>query len=254
MAVSGAEAAEFLQDLLSNDVLKLAPGEVRYAALLTPQGKYTFDVFVWKIDDGFLLDVASARAEAFVKTLAMYKLRRKVEIARRNDLSVMVDLASHGDPRLAALGKRSIVAAAPASDETAYIVKRLEHGVLEGEEIPLERAFILDYGFEELHGVDFNKGCYVGQEITARMHFKAIAKKGLYIITSPSPFQGEGRGEGCPVINAVGETIGEIRAALGHTGVAILKHEGVKAPLTAGGIAITAERPVWAKTLTPPSP
>lgn len=242
VAVSGEEAADFLQGLLSNDVLKLAAGDVRYAALLTPQGKYAFDMLVWKTEDGFWLDVAAGRAEALVKTLSLYKLRRKVQIARRPDLGVAVDLAGAGDPRLAALGARRIVPFAPPTDETAYTKKRLEHGVLEGEEIPLERAFILDYGFEQLHGVDFNKGCYVGQEITARMHFKAIAKKGLYVVESASNLPAAGT----PVMMG-GESVGEVRAGIGRLGVAIIKHEYAQAPLSVEGVAVTAKRPAWAQ-------
>jgi tRNA-modifying protein YgfZ len=238
LAVSGEEAPEFLQGLLSNDVLKLAHGEVRYAALLTPQGKYAFDMFVWKTDDGFLLDIAAPRAGALLKTLSLYKLRRKVNLATRSDLSVEVDLSGTGDPRIAALGARRIVPARASGDETPYLERRLQHGVLEGEEIPLERAFILDYGFGELHGVDFNKGCYVGQEITARMHFKSIAKKGLYVVRGSAPLPPADT----PVL-AGGEPIGEMRAVLGTLGVALLKHEAVNAALSTDGVTLSATRP-----------
>ncbi len=243
VSVSGEDAAPFLHALLTNTMLSLSTEIPRYAALLTPQGKYTGDVFVWKTEEGCVLDVSTTKADAWVTTLRRYALRRPLAITRREDLQVAVDLSTHTDPRLPILGARAVVAigSVPIGDPTVYLEQRVRHGVLEGEEIPEGEAWILEYGFRELHGVDFKKGCYVGQEITARMHFKSIAKKGLYCVTGTLPLPEPGS----PVMSD-GRRIGTLRAIHGTLGVALLHHSNANGLLRCENCPITARRALWA--------
>lgn len=184
MQITGADALHFLQGLVSNDVLPLAkgPGMV-WAALLTPQGKYLADFFVVNTGEALLLDIKDSLAEATLRRLALYKLRADVAF-QPSPLNVTRGLgpAPAGtlpDPRHPALGWRGYGApgTAPAIDWDALRVKHLipESGI---ELIP-EDSYLLENGFERLHGVDFRKGCYVGQEVTARMKHKTELRKGL---------------------------------------------------------------------------
>ncbi|HEV7959866.1 MAG TPA: folate-binding protein, partial [Rhizomicrobium sp.] len=181
IALEGGEARDFLQGLITNDVARLSPGRGLYAALLTPQGKILFDFLVAEGDGAVLIDCAAEQAEALLKRLTMYRLRAKIGIALRPQLSVYVGLSGRPaeravtfpDPRLAMLGPRSIGAVAEMPDflegPAPYHAERLQLGVPEGGDFGSDRIFALDAGLEELNGVSFDKGCYVGQELTARM-------------------------------------------------------------------------------------
>ncbi len=182
--VTGADALPFLQGMLSNDVLPLGRGDgIVWAALLTPQGKYLADFFVVAAGDALLLDIKDSFAEATVKRLSMYRLRADVQIVA-SDLAVTRGLqdpppGALADPRHAALGWRNYGAAGgrAAIDWDAI---RVTHCIPEtGIELIADDSYLLETGFERLHGVDFRKGCYVGQEVTARMKHKTELRKGL---------------------------------------------------------------------------
>jgi len=208
--VAGPEARSFLQGLITNDIGKCAPGTPIYAALLTPQGKVLFDFIVADGGSGFLFDCAAGRADDLVKRLSMYRLRAKLEIARMPELcvaalwgdglaalsvpalSVPDGVIAFADPRLAALGRRLIgtrpaletalaAAGAKAGNAAAYGKHRLALGVPGAADFGADSLFALDAGLEELHGVDFKKGCYVGQELTARMKHRGTARKRILI-------------------------------------------------------------------------
>lgn len=183
-ALSGADVLPFLQGLVSNDVLPLAKGPgIVWAALLTPQGKYLADFFVVNTGAQLLLDIKTNLAAATVQRLSMYKLRADVQISPC-DLSVTRGLDAPPpnalpDPRHPALGWRAYGAegTAPAIDWDAL---RVAHIIPEsGIELIANDSYILENGFERLNGVNFRKGCYVGQEVTARMKHKTELKKGL---------------------------------------------------------------------------
>ncbi len=200
--VAGADAANFLQGLLSNDVE--GASAARYAALLSPQGKIQFDLILIADGDGFLLDCEAARVDELLAKLKIYKMRAKVEFAR-DDRAVFarylppfadVQIAGGGilvfdDPRSVHLGRRLIgppaeIRAALAANnlpehaQAEYAAHRRLEGVAEGVgELGIEKLFLLEANAEELHGVDFQKGCYVGQELTSRMKRKAELKKRL---------------------------------------------------------------------------
>lgn len=205
-ALSGADALPFLQGLVTNDVLPLAkaPGIV-WAALLTPQGKYLADFFVVNTGGALLLDIKDSLAATTVQRLSMYKLRADVQITP-TDLAVTRGLgpapeAALPDPRHPALGWRAYGAAgsAPQIDWDAI---RVAHVIPEGgiELIPND-SYILENGFERLNGVHFRKGCYVGQEVTARMKHKTELRKGLVRlgIDGAAPVGSEVTADGKPV-------------------------------------------------------
>ena len=184
VTLTGAAALPFLQGLVSNDVLPLATADgLIWCALLTPQGKYLVDFFVARVEDGLLLDLPEALAEATLRRLNLYRLRADVQF-HATDMAVSRGLgdAPPGalpDPRHPALGWRLYGAdlGEPQIDWDALRVQNLIPETFV-ELIP-EESYLLEMGFERLHGVDFRKGCYVGQEVTARMKHKTELKKGL---------------------------------------------------------------------------
>lgn len=255
IALEGGEARDFLQGLITNDVALLSPGRGLYAALLTPQGKVLFDFLVAEGDGAVLLDCAADEAEALLKRLTMYRLRAKIGIALRPQLSVYVGLSGRPaeravtfpDPRLAALGPRSIGAVAEMPDflegPAPYHAERLQLGVPEGRDFGSDRIFALDAGLEELNGVSFDKGCYVGQELTARMKHRGTAKKRILGLKAPSPLPPAGT-----AIFSGPTEMGEILASYGSAGFALMRLDRLdeaKAPLMADNMTLTAFRPRW---------
>jgi folate-binding protein YgfZ len=255
IALEGGEAREFLQGLITNDVGLLAPGRGLYAALLTPQGKILFDFLVAEGDGALLLDCAADHAEGLLKRLTMYRLRAKIGIALRPQLSVYAGLSgrpaeravSFPDPRLPALGLRSIGAVAEMPDflegPAAYHAERVALGVPEGGDFGSDKIFALDAGLDELHGVSFDKGCYVGQELTARMKHRGTARKRILGLKAESPLPPPGTA----VMSEAAE-IGEILSVYGSAGFALMRLDRLveaKAPLTADNMAVTAFKPNW---------
>ncbi len=244
IALSGPEARSFLQGLVTNDVTQVTPDHPAYAALLTPQGKILFDFLVNATGETLLIDCRKAVREALVKRLSMYKLRAKVEIKPRDDLAVATE--GPDDPRFAALGGRSIVpAGAGESGDDAYLARRLELGVPEGEDFGSDRMFAMDAGLDELHGISFTKGCYVGQELTARMKHRGKDRKRLLPLAtadgSPLPARDT------PVASGTAE-VGTITSIYGARGFALMRLdrlETVTEPLAAGGVAVSVTRPGW---------
>lgn len=176
---------EFLQGLLTNDVKQKLPV---YAGLLTPQGKTLFDMIVWPAGDGqLLLDCEAEFAEELAKRLTLYRLRRKIDIAV--DEKVAVHWEKHGgdggapDPRLKALGQRWLAPAPDGDDgvDDAYLAHRLSLGVPEGH-AELGDILWLETNAVELHGVTFDKGCYIGQENTARMNWRSKVNRRLVVV------------------------------------------------------------------------
>lgn len=245
VALSGPDARTLLQGLITNDIDKLAPDRPVYAALLAPQGKILFDFLISEGDGAVLLDCAASSAEALAKRLTMYRLRAKVEIGVRPQLAVIWG-EGLDDPRHRGMGKRRIMAKAETGAEPseAYLEHRLKLGVPEGTDFGSDKMFALDAGLEELHGVSFEKGCYVGQELTARMKHRGTARKRLLVVESdaalPSP--------GTDVI-AGGTALGEITNSYGARGFALIRldrlDEAAGAPCAAGGISVRLVKQSW---------
>jgi tRNA-modifying protein YgfZ len=185
--VGGDEARDFLQGLVTQDVLTLAPSAPRWSGLLTPQGKALFDFILWADGDAVLIDCEAAEADALTRRLTMYRLRRPVTIervagsvhwARDHELGVP-------DPRLPELGKRWL--GMPGETASGWLQHRLSLGVTEGvAELGQDKTLWLEANAGELNGVSFDKGCYVGQENTARMHYRAKVNRRL-VVTPIAP-------------------------------------------------------------------
>lgn len=179
----GEDAAQFLQGLLTNDVTGQLPA---YAGLLTAQGKALFDLIVWPGEPGeLLLDCEAGVADELVKRLSLYRLRRKLGIERDDRMAVhwAPEAGGAADPRLAALGRRWL-SPATAEDEAAdaaWQAHRLAHGVTEGR-AELGEILWLETNAAELNGVSFTKGCYVGQENTARMNWRQKVNRRLFVV------------------------------------------------------------------------
>ncbi|MGE4323603.1 MAG: folate-binding protein YgfZ [Sphingobium sp.] len=176
LRISGEEARPFLQGLLTRDILTLAAGQPRWTALLSAQGKVLFDMILWADDDDVLIDCEAAQADALARRLALYRLRRKVAIDREGGLAAhwSPDAADQPfDPRLPALGHRWIDAPGEGDAAPLFRAHRLSLGVFEGAaELGQDQTLWLEANAQELHGVDYDKGCYIGQENTARMHYR----------------------------------------------------------------------------------
>ena len=183
-AISGADTDHFLQGLITNDLEKMGEG-LLYTAMLTPQGKYLADFFLHRGGGAVLLDVDAALAPMLIQRLSMYKLRADVTISE-TDCKVLrgtgaVPEGALSDPRHPALGWR-LYGDRQGDDGSDFDAIRVAHCIPEtGIELTSD-TFILEAGFERLHGVDFRKGCYVGQEVTARMKHKTELRKGLVTV------------------------------------------------------------------------
>lgn len=180
--VSGEDARAFLQGLVTQDVLALEPARPRWSGLLTPQGKALFDFFLWADGEHILIDCAADEAEALMKRLAIYRLRRAVTIELETLLAVHWSLDAPGkpaDPRLAALGFRWLGPADGAAE--GWRAHRLGLNVLEGV-AELGDILWLECNAGELNGVAYGKGCYVGQENTARMHYRHKVNRRLVVV------------------------------------------------------------------------
>lgn len=186
LRISGEEARSFLQGLLTRDVLTLAEGAPRWTGLLTPQGKVLFDFILWADGDDVLIDCEGGQADALAKRLTLYRLRRKVTIAREDALAVhwSIDATDKPlDPRLPALGHRWLAPPGEGDAAPAFRAHRLALGLFEGAgELGQDQTLWLETNAEELHGVDYNKGCYVGQENTARMHYRNKVSRRLVAV------------------------------------------------------------------------
>jgi tRNA-modifying protein YgfZ len=239
-SITGADRVGFLQGLITNDIGGVSDGLV-YTALLTPQGKYLADFFLSERGDAILLDVDGDAAPALVQRLTMYKLRADVAI-EQTALNVLRGLddapvGSFPDPRHSDLGWRmySATAGDPATIDWEAI--RVAHCIPEtGIELIANDSYILEVGFERLSGVDFKKGCYVGQEVTARMKHKTELRKGLarVAITGAAPIGSE--------ILSNGKVVGTLFTQSGTHAIAYLRFERAGEDMTAGAAKISFER------------
>ena len=243
--ITGPDAATFLQGLVTNDVTKASGTDAVYAALLTPQGKIIHDFLIAAIDGGLLLDCAKASAADLAARLKKYKLRAKVTIAERPDRAVIASSepleGGIADPRLLALGFRAYQITTVDGNDAAYHAHRIALGVPDSSDIAPETLFPLDCNFEELHGVDFAKGCYVGQELTARMKHRATARRRILPVSAPTLPP-----PGTPLTLGATE-IGDMTGSLGSRGLAIVRLDrlGTATEATAAGKTVRIGRPSY---------
>jgi folate-binding protein YgfZ len=289
LAIAGEDKVAFLQGLVSNDVSKTAPDRALYSAFLTAQGRYLHDFFLAEAGGSFYVDCEAARRDDLKKRLSLYKLRSKVTIADATASHAVALLYGDGvlrslgllpepgsakpfaggvvyvDPRLPALGARAVLpregaaAALEAAgfkpgDAAAYERLRLSLGVPDGSrDLPVEKAILLENGFDELHAIDWNKGCYLGQELTARTRYRGLVRKRLM----PVAIEGPVPAPGTPVMLVDPTTketreAGEMRSAANGIGLALLRLELVEGTATppalyAGEAKLTAKKPDWVR-------
>ena len=271
--ITGADARHFLQGLVTTDVETLAAGAARFAALLTPQGKILFDFIAVAVaeDDGggFVLDVPRALAEALAERLGFYRLRAKVEIARRPDLAIAVVLDGaapeelglvYRDPRHAGLGARVVLPAEGAEAALAaagfalgtaaeWQQRRIAVGVPEGgQDFAYGDTFPHEADMDQLGGVDFKKGCFIGQEVVSRMEHRGSARTRIVPIAyaNASPLSGVEVKIGERAAGFLGSTAngrGLAKVRLDRVAEGLAAHE----TLSAGNVPITLVRPDWAK-------
>ncbi len=283
LRVSGPDLVDFLQGLVSNDVRQACDDRAIWAALLTPQGKFLHDLFL--VGDGaggLWLDSEADRLEQLRKKLMLYRLRSKVDIAAETAWSVSVlfgdgalaalGLASQAgaakplgkgvcftDPRLPELGARAILPAGEAdallaergfarADAAAYESLRIGLGVPDGSrDMAVDKATLLENGFEELRGVDWDKGCFMGQELTARTKYRGLVKKRLLPVAVDGPLPAPGT-----LVMFEGKEAGEVRSGVADQALALLRLDTLKkaadsgTPLLADQAELHPKKPDWA--------
>jgi len=280
LGVSGDDRIAFLQGLVSNDVTRVGPDRALYSALLSPQGKFLHDFFIIEMDGDLLIDCEAARLDDLKRKLSMYKLRSKVALTERTEDFVVAALIGNAvadtlklendeglakpfldgiafiDPRLAAIGGRAVIpragaeaalnaAGLPQGSLQDYETARLHLGLPDGSrDMIVDKAILLENGFHELNGVDWNKGCYMGQELTARTHYRGLVKKRLMPVRVEGPLPAPGT----PLMLG-DKAAGEMRSGLGDQGLALIRLEQF-ASLSASGAALSA----GATTLHPAKP
>jgi folate-binding protein YgfZ len=246
--VGGADARAYLQDLVTNDVERLTRETPLWAGLLSAQGKPLFDMILFDGSDlepgAVLIDVLATAADALARRLTMYRLRRAVTIAAQPGLHVFANwdeplIGLPADPQLPALGCRWIADAAETNAGVHdYARHRQRLGVPDSADLLLDRMLWLEANAVELNGVSFTKGCYVGQENTARMHHRdKLRRRLLPVMVVGDPGDG--------VLSIDGVAVGELRTVAGGHGIAYLKVEAADRPLAAGDATVTVDWPVW---------
>jgi len=231
LRLSGGENMSFLNGLVTNDAMKVADGAV-YAALLTPQGKFLFDMIIVADGDDLLLDIEAARKPQLMQRLMMYKLRADVEITEE-DANIWAlwdgeaqNGISYADPRHKALKTRVIAVNNPCPKAMPlpyeiYEERRIRHGVPDSSrDIMVEKYFWLETAAEKLNGVSFTKGCFIGQELTARMKHRTTLKKMLTPVKANGPIA-----EGDIITNEAGKNAGTVHTAINGYGLAYLRLE-----------------------------
>lgn len=237
LALGGKDRVTFLQGLVTNDVKEDAG--ITYTALLTPQGKLVADFFVVTETDRLLIDVASSHMQVLGQKLTMYRLRADVTI-EMTDLAVSrgtgpAPEGAYADPRHPALGWR-YYGDQDFSDGTDWDALRVEHLIPETGIELTDDTYILEAGFETLNGVNFKKGCFVGQEIVARMKHKTVLRKGLAQVRI------DGSAQTGDAITADGKPVGTLFTVSGDSGLAFLRFDRAEGEMQAGNATLTRLR------------
>lgn len=255
LALTGEDAPSFLQGLVSADIATLADGSAAWAALLTPQGKWLADFFVVRDGDRLLLDVEAAQAAMISARLMRFRLRSKVAMA---PAGLAVTLGWDGpppamglaidDPRTPEAGFRLLHApgAGPAAtaDRDTWDRHRIALGLPDGSrDMEPEKSILLEAGFDELSGVSWTKGCWMGQELTARTKYRGLLKRRLCPVAVEGPLPAPGT----PILDETGAEAGEMRSGTAGIGMALLRLRAIAAaaPLRAGKAMLTPRPPSW---------
>jgi tRNA-modifying protein YgfZ len=253
--VGGEDRVIFLQGLVSHDVTQAVPGRAAWAALLTPQGKWLADFFMLADGDRLLLDCERAQVPPLLQRLSRFRLRSKVTLRAVEEFSVYA--AWDGTPT-PPLSGQAIVAADPRLPEAGWRLlsttplpatafeadwdrHRLALGLPDGSrDLEAEKTILLEAGFDELNGVSWTKGCYMGQELTARTKYRGLVKRRLL----PVAVTGNLPPPGTPVLRGAAD-VGTMRSGRDQLGLAVLRIDALHDTLTCGGATLTARIPAW---------
>ncbi len=275
IALEGPDARDFLQGIVSNDVTKASPQQALWAAFLTPQGKYLYDFFLLEHEGRLLLESEAARLPEFLRRLKLYRLRSKVELSDvsadwrvsavwgegaaerfalptragavrtlENDAGLLMV-----DPRFQGLGLRlwskteDLLPGVEPGALADYEALRITLGLPDGSrDMEVDKAILLENGFDELAGVDWKKGCYMGQELTARTKYRGLVKKRLLPVESASEIQDSG----VEVLQG-DKVVGELRSRSGRHALALLRLQALAGgeALTVNGIPVSVTLPDW---------
>lgn len=232
----GEDAISFLQGQTTNDMIRLMPGESLYTVFLNSQGKFLNDAFAVMVTaDHLWLDVEAEHAIELLKKLNMYKLRSKVTLALRVDIGVYAcfdapaldkDVFTVQDPRMTGMGYRvySTKKQQASADIAPYDERRIRLCIPDGaRDVPYERGFIMEYSFDRLNAIDFQKGCYVGQELTARMHYRKLGKRQLVCVEFDLGAPASGTD-----VTQDGVSVGTLRSTCGQLALAHIKTEALE--------------------------
>ncbi len=278
IAISGEDARSFLQGIITNDIYKVSENTAVFAAILSPQGRFLHDFFIIESQEKLFLETEKSSLPDLLKRLKMYKLRSNVEIEERPELKVGVTFSLKGgeysspssltltpseevvvenssayprnsftyqDPRHSELGTRIIGENLPIESTGDYDLHRLKLAIPEGsKDLIVNRSLPVEWAYEKLHGVDFNKGCYVGQEVTARSVHRASLHKYIHSVKANSKLPPAGT-----KIMAGEKEAGIIASSHSNIGLALLNMEAVanSKELLCESVSMSAEIPTWAK-------
>jgi hypothetical protein len=272
--IDGPDARTFLQGIVSQDMTRVTATQAVYSAFLTPQGKFLYDFFCFEMGGALVLDCEADRRSDFFKRLSMYKLRSNATLSDITEThqvyAVLDDTDTLGlgqargqsvpfgggvayiDPRLAVMGARVTLpkgdtalgdVGLPAGIIEDYEVVRITQGLADGaRDMDVDKALLLENGFEELDGVSFTKGCFMGQELTARTRYRGLVKKRLLPVAIDGPAPDAGT-----VFEADGKEAGEMRTSVGNIGLALVRLDQLKdgASFTVGQTTLTPNIPDW---------
>ena len=269
--VAGADARKYLQGLITNDMSKVQDGRAVHAGLLSPQGKILFDFFVIAEGGGHLIDVAKDKVDELVKRLTFYRLRAAVEIGEESARAVAAawgaaprlpdGAIAYPDPRLSELGLRIVLPAGASAAELGcakateadYDALRIKLGVPEGgRDFAFGEAFPHEALFDQLNGVDFAKGCFVGQEVVSRMEHRGTTRRRVVPVEGEAPLPAPGSS-----IEAGGVPIGSLGSVSGTSGLALIRLDRAEealahgAPLMAGAVKVKLRQPEFARFAVP---
>lgn len=275
LKIAGPDARTYLQGLVSQDVMRVTTDQAVYSAFLTPQGKYLYDFFVFEMDGALMLDCEADRRSDFFKRLSMYKLRSDVTLSDvSEDFQVYGVLDAMGfsergaaktlgtgvvyaDPRLLDMGCRAVLSHGDTclvegldlsvSAFAVYEHQRIALGLADGSrDMGVDKALLLEFGFEELDGVSFSKGCFMGQELTARTRYRGLVKKRLLPVKIDGPAPAPGT-----VFEIDGREAGEMKTSVGDVGLALIRIEslgdnlGEGVSYTCADATLTPNVPNW---------